>query len=64
MNITITDDNALEWNQDFTLSLTSTDTDVLHGQNITVITIVDNDGTFGYPYILTCFKLVWLVCFM
>ena len=61
MNITIIDDDALEWNQDFILSLTSTDTDVIHEQNNkTVIIIVDNDSRFGYLYI-KCFKLLFYV---
>jgi len=44
-NISIIDDNALESNQTFTVTLTTSDPDVILGSNVTTITIVDNDGT-------------------
>ena len=44
VNINITDDAALEGNQTFTVTLTTSDPDVLLGNNVTVITIEDNDG--------------------
>ena len=44
VNITILDDTALEGNQSFTLTLTTSDPDVVLGNNVTIITITDNDG--------------------
>ena len=44
-NITILDDAALEENQTFTVTLTTSDPDVLLGNDETVITIEDNDGS-------------------
>ena len=46
VNINITDDAALEGNQTFTVTLTTSDPDVLLGNDMTVITIEDNDGIF------------------
>ena len=44
VNISITDDAALEGNQTFTVTLTTSDPDVLLGNNVTVVTIEDNDS--------------------
>ena len=45
VNISVTDDAALEGNQTFTVTLTTSDPDVLLlGNDMTVITIEDNDG--------------------
>ena len=44
VNITILDDAALEGNQTFTLTLSTSDPDVVLGNNVTVITIEDNDS--------------------
>ena len=45
VSINITDDAALEGNQTFTVTLTTSDPDVLLGNDMTVITIEDNDGS-------------------
>ncbi len=44
VNITILDDNALELEQTFTVTLTTSDPDVLLGSDVTTVTITDNDG--------------------
>ena len=44
VSINITDDNALEGDQDFLLILSSTDPAVTLANNLTEIIIVDNDG--------------------
>ena len=43
-DISIVDDEALEGNQTFTVSLTTSDPNVVPGTNTTTIEIVDNDG--------------------
>ena len=45
VNIDIENDTALEGNQTFTVTLTTSDPDVLPGNDMTDITIEDNDGT-------------------
>ena len=44
VDITILDDIAVEGNHSFTLTLTASDPDVMLGNNVTVITITENDG--------------------
>ena len=44
VNITIEDDEALERDETFTVTLTTSDPNVMLGQDMTTITIVDNDG--------------------
>ena len=44
VDIAILDDNAVEGNHSFTLTLTTSDPDVMLGNNVTVITITENDG--------------------
>ena len=44
VNITILDDAALEGDQTFTLTLSTSDPDVLLGNDKTLITIEDNDS--------------------
>ena len=44
MNISIIDDGALEVIETFTVTLTTTDPDVMLGKNKTVVTIMDDDG--------------------
>jgi hypothetical protein len=44
VNIPILDDGALEGNETFTLTLTTSDPDVMLGNNVTTITIIDNEG--------------------
>ena len=44
VNITILDDAALEGDQTFTLTLSTSDPDVVLGNNVTLITIEDNDS--------------------
>ena len=44
VSISITDDALLEGNQTFTVTLTTSDPDVLLGNNVTVVTIEDNDS--------------------
>ncbi len=44
VEISILDDDALEGNQTFTMTLTTSDPDVLLGTDVTNITVVDNDG--------------------
>ena len=44
VNISITDDSALEGNEVFTVTLDTLDPDVLLGNNVTVITLEDNDS--------------------
>ncbi len=44
MDISILDDDALEGNQTFTLTLTTADLEVILGNQTTVITILDDDG--------------------
>ncbi len=44
VGITILNDDALEGNQTFTVTLTTSDPDVMLGTDKTIITIRDNDG--------------------
>jgi hypothetical protein len=44
VDIFIVDDGALERNETFTLILTTSDPDVMLGNNVTTITIIDNEG--------------------
>ena len=46
VHITIIDDIALEGNQTFTVTLMTSDPDVRLGNDVTVITIEDNDCTY------------------
>ena len=48
VNILISDDNALEENQNFTVSLTTLDSSVLLETTAAVISIVDDDGLLEY----------------
>ena len=48
VNITILDDAALEGNQTFTVTLTTSDPSVLLANDMTVITIEDNDSVLIY----------------
>ncbi len=47
VDISILDDGALEGNQTFTVTLTTSDPDVMLGTNVTTITITDNDGQYS-----------------
>ena len=44
VSATITDDGALELDKTFTVTLTTSDPAVILGNDITTITITDNDG--------------------
>jgi hypothetical protein len=44
VDIFIVDDGALERNETFTLEITTSDPVVLLGNNVTTITIIDNEG--------------------
>ena len=44
MNIIILEDNALETNKTFTVTLTTSDADLMIGTNVTTVSIIDNDG--------------------
>ncbi len=44
VDISILDDNALEGDQTFTVTLSTSDPDVMLGNDVTTITIIDNDG--------------------
>ncbi len=44
VSISILEDNALEDDLTFTVTLTTSDPDVVLGNYMTVITIIDNDG--------------------
>ncbi len=44
LDITIVEDSALEGNQTFAVTLSSSDPDVMLENDITTITIIDNDG--------------------
>ena len=46
-NISITDDTALEGNQTFTVTLTTSDPDVAVRNRMTLITIEDNDSVLS-----------------
>ena len=46
VNIDITDDAALERNQTFTVTLSTSDSDILLGNDMTVIIIEDNDSKY------------------
>ncbi len=48
MDIFIIDDDTLEENQTFAVTLTTLDPDGILGTDTTVITVVDNDGLFFY----------------
>jgi hypothetical protein len=48
VNIPILDDDALEGEQTFTLTLTTSDPDVMIGNDATTITIIDNEGRKAY----------------
>ncbi len=43
-NISVLEDSALEGNQTFTVTLTTSDPDVMLGSDVAIITITDNDG--------------------
>ena len=43
--IDIADNNALGENQDYTVILTTSDTDVVLERALTLLTIIDDDGT-------------------
>ena len=45
-DITISDDIVIEDNQTFTVTLSTTDPDVLLGESLLTISIIDNDGQF------------------
>ena len=55
VDIAIEDDSALEGNQTFTVTLTTSDPDVLLENNITDITIIDNDSKLRY---FTCYIII------
>ncbi len=44
VDISILEDDALEGNQTFTVTLTTPDLDVMLGNDMNTITITDNDG--------------------
>ena len=44
LNVTITDDTALEGAETFIVTLTTADTLVMLGDNETTVTITDNEG--------------------
>ena len=44
VNITLEDDEALERDETFTVTLTTSDPNVMLGQDVTTVTVVDNDG--------------------
>ena len=44
VDISVVDDDSLEGNQTFWLSLMTSDPNVFVGTNMTAITIIDNDG--------------------
>ena len=44
VGITVIDDSALEGDQTFTVTLTTSDPGVILGTNIATITIIDNDS--------------------
>ena len=46
MNITILEDDAVETNETFTVTLTTSDPDVMIGTNVTTVSIIDNDGEY------------------
>ena len=45
LNVTITDDAALEGAETFTVTLTTADTVVMLGNNETTVSITDNEGS-------------------
>ena len=47
VNVTILDDAALEGDHTFTVTLSTSDPDVVLGNNVTVITIEDNDSVLS-----------------
>ena len=47
VNITLPDDAALEEDKTFTVTLTTSDSDVMLGNAVTVITIANDDGALG-----------------
>ncbi len=46
VDISILDDDALEENQTFNMTLTTSDPDVMLGTDLTTIAIMDNDGWY------------------
>ena len=44
VNVTIEDDEALEGDETFTVTLATSDRNVVIEMNVTIITIMDNDG--------------------
>ena len=44
MNVAIIDDGALELDETFTVTLTTSDSSVTLNDNFTTVTITDNDG--------------------
>ena len=58
-DIIITDDDALEGDQTFTVTLTTSDPNVILGTNTVLVIIRDNDGTssslfYGFPKKCDC----------
>ena len=46
VNITILEDDALETSETFTVTLTTSDPDVMIDTNVTTVVILDNDGEY------------------
>ena len=55
INVSIVDDTALEGDETFTVSLTVTSGGTIVGNNMTTITIIDNDGS-KIAVVLECVK--------
>ena len=54
-DIIISDDITIENNQTFTVTLSTTDPDVLLGEYILTISIIDNDGQLSHVASCYCF---------
>ena len=44
INVQITDDNVIESEEDFTAVLSSSESNVMIGENTTTVSVLDNDG--------------------
>ena len=60
ISVSIVDDNALEADQTFTVTLSTPDMSVVLGTTATVVTIRDNDGLYRSVFDRTCKMKMYL----
>ena len=64
INITILDDNFIEEDENFTISLTSSDARALIRRDVTLVTILDNDGNFLNHCIIMHYYYVGVIIYL